>query len=74
MNKRRSKNKVMILVEMCLEWVKGKGHQGGDGKESRTRMKERALGGISGERRAKDARVGREAQVLKMSLTHISLQ
>lgn len=44
---------------------KRKGQPGGDGRESRMKMRERALGGISGERRAKDARVGRETHALK---------
>lgn len=47
MKKRIYKNWVMILAEMCLEWVKRKGQPGGDGEESRTQLKERALGGIS---------------------------
>lgn len=68
MNKRRCKKREMILVETCLEWVKRKGQPGGDGRESRTKMKDRALGGISGEKRAKDARVGREAHALKKHL------
>lgn len=46
---------------------KEKKKQLGDGRESRTKMTERALGGISGERRAKAARVGRETPALKMA-------
>lgn len=49
---------------MCGVGKERKRQSGGDGREIRTKMKERALGGISRERRAKDIRVGREEHVL----------
>lgn len=65
MNKRSNKKREMTLVEMYLELVKKKRQLGGDGRESITKMTERALGGTSGERRAKVARVRREGPALK---------
>lgn len=61
MNKRGCKKREMILVETCLEWVKRKGQPGGDGRESRTKMKERALGGISGGKKSKGCKSGKRS-------------